>query len=467
MRRLALSLVIVLSVAGGALVVDRTATAPAYAAKKKVNKKKARKKLQKSLRQGGLAKLPGVAAAVARNDAPAGLAAAVSGTPPALVDIAGLSVKDVFWRSGVLDRIAAGTPEPSDCGEFVWGSADGQSGGIGACYMAESVGRSMAALLEGETALCMMKSFPTAENVAAGAVTVVSGELPDDDITKLFVPPTGKFSRIVQVRVTRPGVGEQIVSMRIMATRENKTAGDLFAADIWFCRDAASPATGYNRVTLDKNGAFEADSVQQNGEGLHANHVVGFMVGDGLGVAWDRTRPRTATSTMTSTGGGGFKGEVRIGEDNLIEARSWRSAGPDTQKVFSVAEFSGTSAFDMRFLTGALRDGGSHDSGNTGATEYRDTLYVSAPESPLLPSAEAVDLLTDPFFTTPPTLTLDTSAFSCAETPDVVLAMDLANSALQAAVATCQPTAFQSVRFCENDEDVAAARQNFASACAH
>jgi hypothetical protein len=171
MRRLALSLVIALSVARGALVVDRAATA--YAAKKNVSKK-ARKKLQKSLRLGGLAKLPGVAAAVARNEASSGLAAAVSGTPPALVDIPAASVKDVFWRSGVVDRIGTGVPAPSDCNEFIWGSADGQSGGIDACHMAESLGRSLASLLEGETALCMPTSGSAATTPAPLRATIPS-----------------------------------------------------------------------------------------------------------------------------------------------------------------------------------------------------------------------------------------------------------------------------------------------------
>src|SRR6185295_6641330 len=81
---------------------------------------KNRRKLRKLLRRKGLAKLPSVAGALAARTGKhrRGTAAVVTGTPPALVSIPDASVKDLFWRPGVVDAIAGGTASPEQCSEF-------------------------------------------------------------------------------------------------------------------------------------------------------------------------------------------------------------------------------------------------------------------------------------------------------------------------------------------------------------
>src|SRR2546423_382208 len=82
--------------------------APPFAAARAHHGLHNRKKLRKQLRRKGLAALPSVADVVAGAKASANAlhAADVSGTPPALLDIAGMAVEDLFWAPGVVDAIA-------------------------------------------------------------------------------------------------------------------------------------------------------------------------------------------------------------------------------------------------------------------------------------------------------------------------------------------------------------------------
>ncbi|RIL06368.1 MAG: hypothetical protein DCC75_10900, partial [Proteobacteria bacterium] len=106
----------------------------------------------------------------------------VSGTAPTLASIPGSDISELFWREGVIDALASGQPNPEACGEFHAGQQDGESGGLGACHLTESVGRAFEDLVSSETSQCYMKNFPTETNLRAGAVVPVSGEFPNGKI---------------------------------------------------------------------------------------------------------------------------------------------------------------------------------------------------------------------------------------------------------------------------------------------
>jgi hypothetical protein len=143
--------------------------------------------------------------------------------------------------------------------------------------------------------------------------------------------------------------GEDLVTLRIPGAGDNKADGMLFRADIWFCSDPAEPARGYNRVTIDKNGRFTSEDANGEGEGGHANQVVGYVVGEGFDVAWDTSRPRSAAAVSTRGGGDAFKSEVEIGADNRIRTKAYSTGGQGGgHRMFAVTEFSGASAFDVR-----------------------------------------------------------------------------------------------------------------------
>lgn len=465
-----LSLVVACTVAVLPVVVRTAAAKPA---KKKVNKKK----LLKVLRKGGLSQLPRAAGALAGNTRGRNhtlIAGDVSGTPPTLVDIATHPIGDVFWAAGVIDRLNAHTATPQDCGSFWAGTVDGQSGGLGACHMAENVGRSLASVLGAQNSLCYMQNFPTPANVAAGGVEVTSGELPEGDITHLFNAPSGA-SRVVQVNVTGKtdngdqggGGGDQQVFARIYGVAANRAAGNLYRADLWFCNgDPTAVPREYNTMVLTSAGRFEVDSAANEGvsRGVRAEEVVGYVTGSGLDLAWDTTRPRTATTVQVRSDGA-FKSAIEIGSDNRIQSRGYDVFGSDFHKVYAVTQFSGTGATDVRFLAGAFREKNTMGQAFTGAAEFRDTFYAAAPASALIADAQAVDLDSDAFYAAPPSLTVDTSGYSCATTPDVVVTMDFANPTLAAAVAGCENEAFHHMYFCHEDPAVNGANEAIQSTC--
>lgn len=466
-------------------VVETAAAHGYYAAAKKAKKKKvSRRKLLKALKQGGLSQLPSAAGALAGNTRSrnrTAVAGDVSGTPPALVDIATHPIGDVFWAAGSIDRLNSNAATPEDCNSFWAGTVDGQSGGLGACHMAENVGRSLASVLGAQNSLCYMQNFPTPENVAAGGVQVTSGELPEGDITHLFNAPADA-PRIVEVMVTGKtddgggqggqggqggGGGSQQVFLKIYGATANRAAGNLYRADLWFCNgDPTAVPREYNTMVLTNAGRFEVDSAANEGGygGVRAEEVVGYVTGSGLDLAWDTTRPRTAT-TVQVRGDGAYKSAIEIGGDNRILSKGYDLFGSEFHKVYAVAQFSGTGADDVRFLAGAFREKNAFGSPFTGAAEFRDTFYAAAPGSALIADANAVDLDSDAFYAAPPALTVDTSGYSCGDTPDVVITMDFANSTLAASVAGCENEAFHHMYFCHDDGAVNGASEAFQSTC--
>jgi hypothetical protein len=429
---------------------------------------KNRRKIKALLRRKGLAKLPSVSSALAGR-APrrrAGVAATVTGTPPTLLSIPSQSIEDLFWQPGIVDAIVAGSPSPAQCGQFWAGSRDGESGGLGACHMAESVGYSFGDILSGETSLCYMKRLPTPDNVAAGAVVLVSGQFPGGDVTRLFSVPGSSTSRIVQVAVSGEPEGEQQVFLRVYSEAENRAAGNLYAVDIWFC-PGEEPPRGFNRIRIANLGEFTVEDQFREDEGTHISTVTGYLAFEGGRMIYDTTRSRRALVSSTHLFGS-FKADHEIRPDNTIASRSYDGFGGGTRKAYVVTSFSGTGPESLRFLAGAFKERSSWDSFESerlGSTEFRDTFYAASPGSALEGRLAAVDLGSDDFFATPPSASVDTSGFSCDLTPDLAVALDLSNPTIRAAVEPCESRLWERMHFCHEDPTVRAAEMAFPAAC--
>lgn len=466
------TLALLVAYAVGAVLPDAAApVGPAVAAAKK-RSKKARKQMKKVLRKEGLAKLPSVSHAL--GGGPGALLAAVTGTPPALVDIPDAAIGDVFWAPGVVDAILAGTPTPEQCNQFWSGQQDGDSGGMGACHMAESVGYSVGNVLQGETPLCYMKGLPTQAIIDAGGVTLVSGEFPGGDPTRIFSVPGGEQPRVVRVNVTGDPMGNQSIFLRVASAAQNRDRGNAYEVAIWFCApgDATAEAEGYNRITIGNDGAFEAVSNESHGgdEEAWLSHVTGFLSYADGEVLWDATRSRRA-QVESRHPFGRFKGDVEIRPDQTIATKSY-DVGDNwgARKVYVVTSFTGTDSHDLRFLAGAFKerysqDGTSFDDGFAGATEYRGTYYAAAPGSSLLGELAAVDFDADAFYAAPASPTVDASAYSCAVAPDVEVLLDMANPAVEAVASACESRRFDGMHFCHDDTELLAAQQAYFNAC--
>jgi hypothetical protein len=442
--------------------------------------RKARKRVRTLIRKRGLAKLPSVTGALAGSDlsTTGHLAMDVVGTPPALVDIPGEPIKNLFWQPGVIDALSSGTATADQCSQFFSGSQDGTSGGVGACHMAETVGYSFDGILRGDTSLCYMRLCPTPANVAAGGVTVVSGHLPGGDITRLFSVPSGSQSRVVKVAVTGdPGGGDsrsQDVFLRVAGEAANRAAGNLYQVDLWFCAAGPSaPARGYEHVTIDAAGhlvdvSAEAESGDGQG-GPNISTVEGYLTFSDGAVSYDTTRPRRAqVESMYQSQG--FKADITIRSDDTMTVSSYDAGTFGAGKGYIVSSFSGADPGSLRFLAGAFKEAHSQDGvtfgdTQTGATEFRTDFYAAAPGSDLVSQLDNVDLDGDPFFSVPPGPSVDASAFACDTTPDVVLTLDFTNPTVKNAVAGCEDRRFDGMHFCHDDAEVEQAQQNYWTSC--
>ena len=444
------------------------------AASKAGARKRARKRVRALLHKSGISKLPSVSSALAGRPGSTGMAAAVVGTPPPLVEIPGQPIKDLFWQPGVIDAIAAGSATPEQCRQYWAGTQDGESGGMGACNMAESVGYSFANILGADSSLCYMKRFPTPENVAGGGVSVVSGDLPGGDITRIFSVPPGAGSRVVKVDVNGdPGGsgGHQNVFLRVHGDAQNRAAGNFYKVDIWFCKGAPTdPASGYDRLTISNSGHLVDESADtEGGADGHVSIVDGYLTFTDGNVSYDTTRGRRAR-VESAWGPGSFKGDVEIRSDNTMAVKSYDAGSYGAQKGYVVNAFSGSGPGSLSFLAGAFKgthssDGTTFDQTGIGATEFRTSFYAAAPGSELLGQLDAVNLDTDAFYADPPAPSVDASEYACDETPDVELTLDFENAGIRAAVAECDDRRFNGMHFCHDDPAVQQADMNFWTTC--
>ena len=472
---LALFLAFGLTAASGAATSTATHSTVVAA---KARAKKARKKVRTLLRKRGIANLPSVSSALAGHAGGALRTEAVTGTPPLLVGIPGSSIENVFWKPGVVDAIAGGTATPEQCSEFWTGIHDGDSGGMGACNMAESVGYSFSNILESDRSLCYMKRFPTRANQDAGAIEVVSGALPGGDVSRLFSVPSGSDPRIVKVTVSGDpdggsGGGSKDIFLRVSSAAQNQAAGNFYNVDLWYCKSGpGGAADGFDHITIAQSGHLVSESASDGGgQGAYLSTVEGFLTfGDGT-IAYDTTKSRHARISAARGSSEGFKGDVEIRNDDTIVTKSYEASQQDTRQAYFVTSFSGTGPASLRFLAGAFmgrnsRNGSGFDDGFTGATEFRTSFYAAAPGSDLKGQLAGVSFDSDDFFASPPVSSVDASGFSCTTTPDVALALDFANATMRAAVAPCADRSFDGMHFCHDDQAVNAAESAFFQSCA-
>jgi hypothetical protein len=458
MRKRLVRVLVVLALVAASIPLDAPgmARAPASAAPMKSGLK-GRRKMRALLRKKGLAKLPSVAEALAGPATAAGLApAAVVGTPPTLLAIPDLSAANVFWAPGVVDAIVAGNVSPGACAEFWGGTQDGQSGGMNACRVAQTVGYSFGDILSGETSLCYMKNLPTSDNVDAGAVTLVSGSFPGDNPSRLFSVPGGDGSRVVQVHVTGEPEGAQSVFIRVYGSATNAAAGNLYAADLWFCPVGQTTPRGFNRIRIGTDGRYSVEDDGTEMVGSHADVVAGFVSFVDGAIAYDTTRPRRAVGAFSGDGGSS-KTDHEIDPDDTIASKALNVYGGNVDASYVVSSFSGTDADSLRFLAGAFKGANGIGPGYVGSTEFRSTFYAASPGAALESRLSAVDLATDEFYAAPASVTVDTSEFSCDATADVELALHFENPAAAAVKRTCEHRLWERMRFCDDDPAVQAA----------
>ena len=283
-----------------------------------------------------------------------------------------------------------------------------------------------------------------------------AGSFPGDNPTRLFSVPGGDGSLVVKVDATGDQDGAQTVFIRVYGSATNAAAGNLYAADLWFCPVGQTTPRGFNRIRIGTDGAYSLEDDGTEQMGSHADVVTGFVSFVDGQIAWDTTRPRRAAVAFSGDGGSS-KADHEIDADDTIASKALDLYGGNLDKSYVVSSFSGTDADTLRFLSGAFKGQDGMGGAYFGSTEFRSTYYAASPGAALESRLSAVDLGTDEFYAAPASVTVDTSGFACDTTADVELALDFTNDAAQAVKATCEHRLWERMRFCDDDPTVQAA----------
>jgi hypothetical protein len=394
---------------------------------------------------------------------------AVSGTPPTLPELGQGSIKNIFWRSGVVDSIAYGTPTSGQCAEFFNSTTDGESGGTNACYLSQGVGQSFETVLRSGTSLCYMKNAMTDAMVSAGVVTRVRGRFPNNDVTQIFSPPSSG-SRIVEVRASAGGGENSRMYIRVYGSNTNRDNQDKYRFDFWSCEPGQSQPQEIENTLVKVDGRYISSSRNAGDHGVGQTLVTAYLTPDGEALVFDRSRSRTVEAA--STGGSfRFKSQMEIDSENVIRTKVSDLFNNISRKGYSVSRASGSTVAELRFLEGAYKEqyrlNGGAPEDRTSGVEYRDTFYASAPSQSYLSELASVDLNTDPFYSTLDDVVFDPTGYSCSVTPDIVVGINLAAVAFAPIEAICEGVRLDGMDFCNSDNDVSSAYQNFNSVCPH
>lgn len=401
---------------------------------------------------------------------------AVSGTPPTLTDIAegSIDIADLFWRAGVVDAVVNSTASTDQCLEFYGGlGTDGTSGQFSACYISQNVGFSFQTILQGGVSPCYLRNAPSQANLDGGAVTVVSGTLPDSGITGIMDAPPGTQARIVKMQVANfpgdEGSGGQDIFIRIDPAETLEEEGNHYKATLWFCEQGDDTPQGVQEIQVTLAGRITSSEISsRDGQGARSL-ISGYLRSSGDGIVFDTTKNRRAELVFDSGAGPKFKSEVEITEDDLIIAKSYDSFESE-RKAVSVAHFSGTTMTDFRYDQGAYAYSDGSRSEST-VNEYREPHYVNSQDADapggidLIDVRDDIDLVTDSFFQSLDTGSFDTSTESCDVTADIVIALDMAHPLMQAVQSLCEGERLDGMDFCRTNSRVSAAEFNFPNAC--
>lgn len=395
----------------------------------------------------------------------------VSGTPPKISEIPRLDVSALFWRDGVIDRIVDGEPSAEDCNEFWSGNNDGHSGGMNACYMTQQVGYSFEHLLASGMSRCFLTNAPTVENFEGGGISLVSGELPEGDVTKVFDSPEGETSRIVKVQITgfddeqeRDSAydgASQTIYVRVYSQSENEQEKNQAKYDLWFCSDNQSTTTESEQLVIKDSGEFSSSSFGRDYQAT----LTAFLKEEGESLVFDETKSRII-SALFSNDDFYFNSHISFNSSNELTVKSIDRDDFGTRYSYSKALIQGASIGDVRYLAGGYKDKfkNSNSDNFKAFTEYRDSLYTSTENSEYQQQINSFDFSKDNFYDKAPRLSQGES-FDCTANADVVVGMDFSQESMQAVRDLCEGERLDGMNYCRNSDSLEYIEDDFYDYC--
>jgi hypothetical protein len=434
----------------------------------------AKKEVQKLLAKRNILTLPSLSSQVSAYSVKSSTNISAA-TPPTLKSIASQSVapnsiKSLFWRDingiNVIDSLNSGSPSADACNEFFAGSSDGQSGGLGACHLAESVGYSYSNIVMSGVSMCFIKNLPTKANDSSGGITLNSGTYPKNNIENLFATPEGSTARLVKVNTFGGSINEnapKTIFVEVPAESTNKQAKKLYSANLWFC-DEGNQIVGYDNISISNSLLFTVNHSDQN-HGFKTVNLTGFLEKHGKNLDWDSSKSRTATTAAQEGNGGDgvFLTNIEITKSNLIKLKRLDNFN-NISKSYQISKFSGFSAEDLRFLSGAFNE--IHGDHPLDAGIDFDTFFTIDTNNSFIADANKEDLYSG-FYTSNLELNFDTSKYSCAAAPDIEITVDNANESLKTTAGKCQKETegLQNMHFCHDDVQVKQAEESVKTNC--
>ena len=430
------------------------------------------KRISSLLTKKGLSKLPSASQALSSRTSSSSIltSAAVSGTPPLLPTIPDLPIRNLFWREGVVAGVASGTPTQGQCAEFFSSPIDGNSGGLGACHLAEAVGRSFQTTLDAETSLCYIKNFPSKANLDAGGITVNSGKVTGNNIAKLFLATEKTRTVKINAPAFRQRGQLEAIFVKIFSTEANEKAERLYRADLYFCPPGQPGPRGFNSIQISDKGAIKIiirNRVDPFNGGGNTIELKGNVKADSGSIIWDPTKSRTLDLRIDKEDDVS-KDRFEITNQGLVLLKRRDVFQNSLLKEYMIARFTGTDALNVSFLEGAFKGESLRNSrvrSYSGATEYRDTFYTSAPQNTFRQQADSFSISGDSFYDADAVVDVNTDSYSCNAKVVAELTMNEGNATLESALDPCFNNRLQKMDFCRSNQLIKAAESNFIDAC--
>lgn len=387
---------------------------------------------------------------------------AVSGTPPVLSDINDSNADAYFWE-GLIAQINNLEVDPSD----VAVQADFWEG-EGSCRMASNVAQSLGNIAQSGTSTCYMSNAPR----VLGEDAIVSGTV--SSLPELF--DQGESDKLVEVQATGDDFGDQNIFIKVFGT--DSTEGSTgYAVDLWFCDTTGGSApTGYQQIRVNRStGVMTTVEAGQGGDGSGTGVVqfTGVLGVNGSGeLVFDPSQTQSA-NVYFSGSFGTFKGYMAV-DGTVLNTKNTNinefGGSTNTNKVITVANISSNSAGDALFEEagfGVEWSSGEHSDAFYGGTEYQDSHYVAVNTGTLYESVLNYDFGADSFFSAAiddgvAALVAGAENYSCGETPDIVVAMDMGSEEMQTVRGLCEVD-WETSNFCQT-ESIQQARSLIVSA---
>lgn len=373
----------------------------------------------------------------------------VSGTPPALSEI-NQSNSDTYFWNGLVAQINLYASSNGSEGQDPASAIVRESfwEGEGSCRMASNVAQSLGNIAQVSTSTCYMSNAPQ----ALGLDSVISGDVSDPS----EVMSQTESNKLVKVVISNNpgGGGEQNVFIRVYGT--SSTEGSVgYAADLVFCdpSEGGAPNSFEQLRVNNSTGSMTVLSVgsseSENNSGTHVVQFTGALTANSSGeIVFDPNVAQVANVYFDGSYGT-FKGYMSVEGTELNSKNTYVNeyqGSTYTHKVVSVGNISSNSTGDALFLEAGFGVDWSDSNGFTttfyGGTEFQDTHYVAVNSGALYDEISGFNFSTDTFFSAPideaASLVSQISNYSCSETPDIIIAMDMSSPEIQAVSDLCE-----------------------------